>query len=126
MLKHDCTFSEISRNNPVPGILYLYPLHSLAKLDYAGRITVPVLWDKQRATIVSNESADIIRMFDTAFDSLTSNNLDFYSEVLRNEIDAINEVVYRDFNNGVYKAGFTTDQSIYDQAYDRIFNRLDI
>lgn len=126
MLEHGWVFSEISRDNPVPGIRYLHQLYTRAKPDYTGRVTVPVLWDKQRDTIVSNESADIIRMFNTAFDSLTGNDLDFYPETLRNEIDAINEAVYRDFNNGVYKAGFATDQSIYGKAYDRVFNRLDI
>lgn len=126
MLEHGWAFSEISRDDPVPGIRYLHQLYTRAKPDYTGRVTVPVLWDKQRDTIVSNESADIIRMFNTAFDSLTGNDLDFYPETLRNEIDAINETVYRDFNNGVYKAGFATDQSIYGKAYDRVFNRLDI
>ena len=126
MLEHGWAFSGISRDNPVPGIRYLHQLYTRAKPDYTGRVTVPVLWDKQRDTIVSNESADIIRMFNTAFDSLTGNDLDFYPETLRNEIDAINEAVYRDFNNGVYKAGFATDQSIYGKAYDRVFDRLDI
>lgn len=125
MLEHGWAFSEISRDNPVPGIRYLHQLYTRAKPDYTGRVTVPVLWDKQRNTIVSNESADIIRMFNSAFDSLTGNDLDFYPEALRDEIDAINEVVYRDFNNGVYKAGFATDQPIYEKAYDRVFNKLD-
>ena len=126
MLEHGWAFSEISRHNPVPGIRYLHQLYTRAKPDYTGRVTVPMLWDKQRDTIVSNESADIIRMFNTAFNSLTGNHLDFYPEALRNEIDAINEVIYLDFNNGVYKAGFATDQSIYEKAYDRVFNRLNI
>lgn len=125
MLEHGWAFSEISRDNPVQDIRYLHQLYTRAKPDYTGRVTVPVLWDKQRDTIVSNESADIIRMFNSAFDSLTGNDLDFYPEALRNEIGTINEVVYRDFNNGVYKAGFATDQLIYEKAYDRIFNRLD-
>lgn len=124
MLEHGWTFSEISRDNPVPDIQYLYQLYTHVKPDYTGRVTVPVLWDKQRSTIVSNESSEIIRMFNSAFDTLTGNDLDFYPEALRSEIDAVNEVVYRDFNNGVYRAGFATEQSAYERAYDQVFNRL--
>lgn len=94
MLEHGWTFSEISRDNPVPDIQYLYQLYTHVKPDYTGRVTVPVLWDKQRSTIVSNESSEIIRMFNSAFDTLTGNDLDFYPEALRSEIDAVNEVVY--------------------------------
>lgn len=125
MLEHGWTFSEISRDNPVPNIQYLHQLYTHVKPDYTGRVTVPVLWDKQRNTIVSNESSEIIRMFNNAFGALTGNDLDFYPEALRNEIDAINEVVYRDFNNGVYRAGFATEQSAYERAYDQVFARLD-
>lgn len=124
MLEHGWTFSEISRDNPVPDIQYLYQLYTHVKPDYTGRVTVPVLWDKQRSTIVSNESSEIIRMFNSAFDTLTGNDLDFYPEALRSEIDTVNEVVYRDFNNGVYRAGFATEQSAYERAYDQVFNRL--
>lgn len=124
MLEYGWTFSEISRDNPVPDIQYLYQLYTHVKPDYTGRVTVPVLWDKQRSTIVSNESSEIIRMFNSAFDTLTGNDLDFYPEALRSEIDAVNEVVYRDFNNGVYRAGFATEQSAYERAYDQVFNRL--
>ncbi|WP_292978609.1 glutathione S-transferase family protein [Nitrosomonas sp.] len=125
MLKHGWTFSEVSRGNPVPGICHLHQLYTHIKPDYTGRVTVPVLWDKQRHTIVSNESAEIIRMFNSAFDHITGNNLDFYPETLHSEINAINEAVYRDFNNGVYKAGFATDQLIYEKAYDCVFAMLD-
>lgn len=124
MLEHGWTFSETSRDNPVPDIQYLYQLYTHVKPDYTGRVTVPVLWDKQRSTIVSNESSEIIRMFNSAFDTLTGNDLDFYPEALRSEIDTVNEIVYRDFNNGVYRAGFATEQSAYERAYDQVFNRL--
>jgi putative glutathione S-transferase len=125
MLEHGWTFSQVSQNNPIPDIQYLHQLYTHVKSDYTGRVTVPVLWDKQRNTIVSNESSEIIRMFNHAFNVLTDNNLDFYPEALRDEIDAINEVVYQDFNNGVYRAGFATKQSVYEQAYDQVFTRLD-
>lgn len=120
MLEHGWTFSEVSRNNPVSAIQYLHQLYTRVKSDYTGRVTVPVLWDKQRNTIVSNESSEIIRMLNSAFDALTGNDLDFYPEALRSEIDTINEVVYRDFNNGVYRAGFATEQSAYERAYDQV------
>lgn len=126
MLEHGWVFSEVSQNNPIPDIQYLYQLYTRVKPDYTGRVTVPVLWDKQRNTIVSNESSEIIRMFNSAFNALTNNKLDFYPETLRGEIDAINTAVYHDFNNGVYRAGFATKQSVYEKAYDQVFARLDI
>lgn len=125
MLEHGWTFSEVSQNNPIPDIQYLYQVYTHVKPDYTGRVTVPVLWDKQRNTIVSNESSEIIRMFNSAFDATTGNALDFYPQALRDEINAINEAVYRDFNNGVYRAGFATRQSVYETAYDQVFARLD-
>ncbi len=126
MLEHGWVFSEVSQNNPIPDIQYLYQLYTRVKPDYTGRVTVPVLWDKQRNTIVSNESSEIIRMFNSAFNALTNNKLDFYPKTLRGEIDAINTAVYHDFNNGVYRAGFATKQSVYEKAYDQVFARLDI
>src|SRR5690606_23389162 len=81
---------------------------------YTGRVTVPVLWDKQRETIVSNESADIIRMLNSAFDAFGDATLDFYPEALREEIDAINATIYEKVNNGVYRAGFATSQEAYE------------
>ena len=86
---------------------------------------MPVLWDKQRQTIVSNESADIIRMFNSAFDDLTGSTLDFCPKALREEIDAVNETVYHTVNNGVYKAGFATEQKPYEEAFDALFATLD-
>ena len=86
---------------------------------------MPILWDKQRQTIVSNESSEIIRMFNTAFNELTGNTLDFYPAVLRGEVDQINERVYEPINNGVYKSGFATSQGAYDTAVTTLFDALD-
>ncbi|RUO21532.1 glutathione S-transferase family protein [Aliidiomarina haloalkalitolerans] len=104
---------------------FLHQIYTTAAADYSGRVTVPILWDKQQNTIVSNESADIIRMFNSAFNDLTGNPLDFYPEQLRSDIDAINEVVYDNVNNGVYKAGFATTQPAYEEAFDSLFKALD-
>jgi len=92
---------------------------------YSGRVTVPVLWDKQTGGIVSNESAEIIRMFNSAFDGLTGNALDFYPEPLRERIDQLNERIYPAVNNGVYRAGFATTQEAYEEAFDELFAMLD-
>jgi len=109
----------------VNGAAKLHEVYARAKPDYTGRVTVPVLWDKQRGTIVSNESAEIIRMFNSAFDGLTGSSLDFYPQDLRGEIDALNETVYHKVNNGVYKAGFATSQEAYEEAFDALFETLD-
>jgi putative glutathione S-transferase len=103
----------------------LHELYSLGAPRYSGRVTVPVLWDKQTDTIVSNESSEIIRMFGTAFDEVTGNPLDLYPEALRAEIDAVNERVYNGLNNGVYRAGFATTQEAYEEAFDEVFATLD-
>ncbi|MCA9627015.1 MAG: glutathione S-transferase family protein [Myxococcales bacterium] len=100
----------------------LHEVYTLAQKDYSGRVTVPVLWDKQTKTIVNNESAEIIRMFNESF---AGNDLDLYPESLRAEIDAVNAWVYDDVNNGVYKAGFATTQQAYEQAVERLFAALD-
>lgn len=92
---------------------------------YSGRVTVPVLWDKQEATIVSNESSEIIRMFNSAFDDLGATPGDLYPLALRDEIDAVNDRVYQDVNNGVYKSGFATTQAAYESAVGRLFETLD-
>lgn len=107
------------------GFSKLYELYLKADDNYTGRVTVPVLWDKQRETIVSNESAEIIRMLNTSFDALGAAPGNFYPEVLQAEIDAINERVYNDVNNGVYKAGFATSQDAYDEAVVTLFEQLD-
>ena len=96
-----------------------------AKPDMSGRVTVPILWDKQRETIVSNESSEIIRMFNSAFDRLTGNTDDFWPAALRAEIEPVNARIYDTVNNGVYKAGFATTQSAYDAAVGPLFDSLD-
>lgn len=104
---------------------YLWQVYVKADPRFSGRVTVPVLWDKQENTIVSNESAEIIRMFNTAFDGLTGSTLDFYPEDLREEIDATNDRIYDTVNNGVYKAGFATSQEAYESAVYPLFETLD-
>ncbi len=114
----------------VPDILhqaeYLHQIYTRAKPDYTGRVTVPVLWDRKQATIVNNESSEIIRMFNTAFDGLGAAPGDYYPEPLRESIDAINEVVYSRINNGVYKAGFATTQQAYEAAVVELFETLNM
>ncbi|OJS98459.1 glutathione S-transferase family protein [Marinobacter nauticus] len=109
------------------GSEFMHQIYTRAAADYSGRVTVPVLWDKQRETIVSNESADIIRMFNSAFNGLegVSSGLDLYPEQLRQQIDSVNERVYDTVNNGVYKAGFATAQDKYEEAYSALFDSLD-
>ncbi len=109
----------------VSGARYLREVYARAKPDYTGRVTVPVLWDKERGTIVNNESAEIIRMFNSAFDAFGDAGLDFYPAELRGEIDAVNETVYEHLNNGVYKAGFATHQEPYEAAVAKLFETLD-
>jgi glutathione S-transferase len=92
---------------------------------YTGRVTVPVLWDKERHTIVSNESAEILRMFNSAFDGAGAAPGDYYPEQLRADIDALNGRIYRDVNNGVYRAGFATTQAAYEEAVRSLFEALD-
>ena len=96
-----------------------------AKPDMTGRVTVPILWDKDRKTIVSNESSEIIRMFNSAFDGITGDSQDFYPASLRGEIDTLNARIYDEINNGVYKAGFATTQTAYDEAVQTLFGALD-
>ena len=111
--------------DPLNGCRYLYEIYLKARPGYSGRVSVPVLWDKQRRTIVNNESADIIRMFNGAFDGLTGNTLDFYPSELRRDIEEINAVVYERVNNGVYRAGFAGSQEAYEEAFDGLFTALD-
>ena len=107
------------------GLEKLYELYLKADARYSGRVTVPVLWDKQRQTMVSNESADIIRMLNCAFDEQGARPGDYYPEDLREAIEAINETVYHNVNNGVYKAGFATSQEAYDEAVTALFDTLE-
>lgn len=103
----------------------LHQVYTLADSHYTGRVTVPVLWDKQTGTIVSNESAEIIRMFNSAFDHIGATPGDYYPEDKQAFIDSLNEQVYRSVNNGVYKAGFATTQSAYEEAVTELFNSLE-
>ena len=105
---------------------FLWQVYTKADPNYTGRVTVPVVWDKKRETIVSNESAEIIRMFNSAFDHLTGNTEDFYPEDLREGIDEINAIVYDTVNNGVYKAGFATKQDAYSENVLKLFETLDM
>jgi glutathionyl-hydroquinone reductase len=109
----------------VNGARHLHEIYTLADPEYTGIVTVPVLWDKRRKTIVNNESAEIIRMFNSAFDAFTKCRTDYYPAHLRAEIDAVNERVYETLNNGVYRAGFATSQRAYDRAFDALFDTLD-
>lgn len=104
---------------------FLREAYTHANPDYSGRVTVPVLWDKQTKRIVNNESAEIIRMFNSEFDASTPVKTDFYPAALRQEIDAINAFVYERINNGVYKAGFAGSQRVYESAVTRLFAALD-
>ena len=104
---------------------FLREIYIKADAQFSGRVTVPILWDKEQNTIVSNESSEIIRMFNSAFNHLTGNDLDFYPENLRAEIDEINNKIYHSINNGVYKAGFATTQSAYDDAVHTLFEVLE-
>lgn len=107
------------------GLNHYYELYLRADPHYSGRVTVPALWDRKRETIVSNESAEIIRMLNSAFNGLTDSDLDFYPEPLRGAIDTINEAVYTHINNGVYRAGFATSQAAYEEACTGLFQMLD-
>ena len=111
--------------DPLYGKNYLYEIYTRAKPDYSGKVTVPVLWDKQEETIVNNESAEVIRIFNTAFNEITGNEADFYPEALRDEIDEINARVYDRVNNGVYKCGFAESQEAYDENITPLFDTLD-
>lgn len=111
--------------DPIHDAEFLHEIYTAANPDFTGRVTVPVLWDKKTGTIVSNESSEIIRMFNSAFDHLGAKPGDFYPEALRKEIDAVNERVYHTFNNGVYKCGFATSQEAYEEAFVELFETLD-
>ena len=104
---------------------FMYQIYTAAMPDYSGRVTVPVLWDRKNNTIVSNESPEIIRMFNSAFDQLGAKPGDYYPEPLRAEIDSLNERIYETVNNGVYKCGFATSQEAYDEAIVPLFDTLD-
>lgn len=128
MREHGWTFAsdfDGATGDDLLGLDYLYQLYLQADASYSGRVTVPTLWDKQRQTIVSNESADIMRMFNAAFDGCGAVAGDFYPPALRQSIDAVNQQVYAKVNNGVYKAGFATSQAAYEAAATALFTTLD-
>lgn len=105
---------------------FMHEVYSKAMPTYTGRVTVPALWDKQTHTIVSNESSEIIRMFNSEFGTISEPNHDYYPKQLRQKIDEINDVIYHTVNNGVYKCGFATTQEAYDQNFEKLFDTLDM
>ncbi|HME84269.1 MAG TPA: glutathione S-transferase family protein [Roseiarcus sp.] len=109
----------------VNGATYLHEIYSRADPHFTGRATVPTLWDRERRTIVNNESADLLRMFNSGFGALADDAVDLYPEDLRAGIDALNDEVYPSLNNGVYRAGFATTQEAYEEAFVRVFAMLD-
>ena len=111
--------------DPIHGAKYLYQVYIAADPKYSGRVTVPVLWDTKRGTIVNNESSEIIRMFNSAFDGIGATPGDYYPEPLREQIDALNARIYDTVNNGVYQAGFATTQDAYEEAVVPLFETLD-
>jgi putative glutathione S-transferase len=114
-----------SIRDTVNGSHYLHEIYTAAKADYTGRVTVPVLWDKENKTIVNNESSEIIRMFNLGFNEFGDSSLDLYPFELKDEIDQINSIVYDNINNGVYKCGFATSQQAYEEAFNNLFHTLD-
>lgn len=128
MLDHGWTFDthfDGSTGDDLYQHQYAYEIYTRDNPNYSGRVTVPILWDKKTQRIVNNESADIIRMMNSAFNHLTNNHDDYYPEALRNDIDAINHTVYNAINNGVYRAGFATTPKAYEQAVEKLFSALD-
>ncbi|TWA87353.1 putative glutathione S-transferase [Azospirillum brasilense] len=122
MREEGWTFPE---PDPITGSTRLHEVYTKADPTYSGRVTVPVLWDRKTGTIVSNESAEIVRMLNREFDAFGDASLDFYPAELAEEIDRLNAFVYDRVNNGVYKAGFATSEEKYEQAFDALFAALD-
>jgi putative glutathione S-transferase len=127
MGEHGWTFDRDhgSTGDALDGLQYLYQRYTQDDPRYTGRVTVPVLWDRQAQRIVNNESADIVRLFNHAFDDLTGNDLDLYPSALQPTIDGLNARIYPAVNNGVYRAGFATTQQAYEEAFDALFAELD-
>lgn len=127
MREHGWTFNDDEGviQDPLFNAQYMHQIHTTADPEYTGRVTVPVLWDKQQNRFVSNESSEIIRMLNSAFDGVGAKPGDYYPEALRVEIDSINAEVYDNVNNGVYKSGFATTQEAYEQAVFPLFETLD-
>ena len=114
-----------SDHDALNGATYLHEIYTSVEPAYTGRATVPVLWDKERRTIVNNESADILRMLNSGFGSLADDGIDLYPRDLHAEIDALNERIYPKLNNGVYRTGFATTQLAYEEAFADVFAMLD-
>ena len=127
MLENGWTFDKAhgSSGDKLDGFNFMHQRYTADTADYTGRVTVPVLWDKKNQTIVSNESAEIIRMFNTAFDAHGARAGDYYPVELREKIDELNGWIYDNVNNGVYKAGFATSQEAYDEAVGKVFESLE-
>ncbi len=127
MLENGWTFQaeDGATGDTLYGLDFLHQIYTRADPAYSGRVTVPVLWDKKEQTIVSNESSEIIRMLNSAFDEWGDAAADFYPPALRTEIEAVNGQVYGAVNNGVYKAGFATNQAAYEEAFGELFAALD-
>jgi putative glutathione S-transferase len=121
----DSSYSEATEDH-LFGLKYLYEVYLKADANITTSVTVPVLWDKKTNTIVNNESSEIIRMFNSSFNELTGNMTDYYPDEKRNEIDEINDLVYDSINNGVYRVGFAKNQEVYEEAFDKLFNGLDV
>jgi glutathionyl-hydroquinone reductase len=115
----DCTLDQIN------GFHYLHQAYTTADPHYTGKVTIPVLWDKLTNKIVNNESSEIIRMFNSEFAGIAGNDTDYYPASLRGEIDELNDFIYANVNNGVYRCGFARSQAAYDEAYDALFFALD-
>ncbi|MGB1173695.1 MAG: glutathione S-transferase family protein [Marinobacterium sp.] len=128
MLEHGWTFDSdfsAATGDRVNQKQFMHQIYTLCESDYTGRVTVPVLWDKQNQTIVSNESSEIIRMLNTGFNEIGATDLDLCPQSLQSEIDHWNQFIYEPVNNGVYKAGFATTQAAYDEAVVNLFEHLD-
>lgn len=127
MLENGWTFkrNEGSTGDQLADRDFMHQVYTAAAPDYTGRVTVPVLWDTHHGTIVSNESADILRMLNSAFNDITGNHTDYYPAALKERIDTWNDRIYPAINNGVYRAGFATTQAAYEEAYDEVFAELD-
>lgn len=128
MAEHGWTFDDDDGviPDPIHQAKYLYEIYQAADPHYSGRVTVPLLWDKHQNKPVNNESAEIIRMFNSAFDQVGASPGDYYPEDLRSEIDPLNQRIYDHINNGVYKAGFATTQEAYEEAVYELFAELDL
>ena len=121
------TFEETAGTQPDPinGADYIHQVYTAARPAYSGRAAIPVLWDRKEATIVSNESSEIIRMLNSAFDAVGAREGDYYPEAKRDEIGALNALIYDTVNNGVYKCGFATSQEAYEESLAPLFETLD-